>query len=66
VSLNPGPGEIPPELLDMEDVNFILRWAYGELGTEAEGSAASLDSFRPKREPAAPGTGGGNVVLPPQ
>jgi hypothetical protein len=66
VSLNPGPGEIPPELLDIEDVNFVLRWAYGELGTEAEGSAASLDSFRPKREPAVAGTGSGNVVVPAQ
>jgi hypothetical protein len=66
VSLRPGPGEIPPELLDIEDVNFILRWAYGELGTEAGGSAASLESFPAERKPAAAGAGGGNVVVPAQ
>ena len=66
ISLHPGPGEIPPELLDIEDVNFILRWAYGELGTEAEGSAASLESFRAEREPAGAGAGSGNMVLPAQ
>jgi hypothetical protein len=66
ISLNPGPGEIPPELLDIEDVNFILRWAYGELRTESEGSAASLDSFRAEREPAGVGPGGRDVVLPSQ
>jgi hypothetical protein len=52
LSINPGPGEIPPELLEIEDVNFILQWAYGELGSEVGGSAASLESFRDQREPA--------------
>jgi hypothetical protein len=66
VSLDPGPGEIPPELLDIEDVNFILRWAYGEVRTEGEGSVTSLDGFRSEREPVATGPGGGNMVLPTQ
>jgi len=66
ISLNPGPGEIPPELLDIEDVNFILRWAYGELRTEGEGGVASLDSFRSGRESAGLGPGGRDMVLPSQ
>jgi len=66
ISLSPKPGEIPPELLDIEDVNFILRWAYGELRTEGEGSIASLDSFRSERESVDTGSGGRDMVLPPQ
>jgi hypothetical protein len=58
LSLNPGPGEIPPELLEIEDVNFILQWAYGELGGTPGGSAASLDSFRDERKPASAGASG--------
>ena len=61
VSLHPGPGEISPELLDSEDVNFIIRWAYGEVGSEGRDDLAL---FRREREPAAAGAGGGDVVVP--
>jgi hypothetical protein len=63
VSMTPGPGEISPDLLDAEDVNFIIRWAYGEVGS---GGADDLLPFRAEREPAAPGAGCGGMVVPAQ
>ncbi len=62
VSAEPGPGEIPPELLDVEDVNFIIRWAYGEVGPDP--SRDDLAAFRGQRESAAVGPGGGNLAMP--
>ena len=61
VSRDPGPDEITPEMLDAEDVNFIIRWAYGEVGSEARDDLAP---FRPERPVAAAGAGGADVVLP--
>ena len=63
VSLHPGPDEIAPELLDAEDVNFIIRWAYGEVGSDARDD---LVPFRSERPIAAAGTGGPDVVVPSQ
>jgi len=61
VSRDPGPDEITPEMLDAEDVNFIIRWAYGEVGSEARDDLAP---FRPERPVAAARAGGPDVVLP--
>ncbi|HKS97518.1 MAG TPA: hypothetical protein VJV74_15495 [Terriglobia bacterium] len=61
VSLQPDAGEISPDLLDSEDVNFIIRWAYGEVGS---GARDDLVPFRAERQPAAAGAGGGDVVVP--
>jgi len=54
LSMNPGPGEISPELLDMEDANFVIRWAVGEVqgtgervqGSGGAGPANDLGTFR--------------------
>jgi len=62
VSAEPGPGEIAPELLDVEDVNFIIRWAYGEVGPDP--NRDDLAAFRGQRKPAAVGPGGRNLVMP--
>jgi hypothetical protein len=63
VSLSPGPGEIAPELLDAEDVNFIIRWAYGEVGSDARDDLAP---FRPERPVAPAGSGGPDLGVPSQ
>ncbi|MGH9358070.1 MAG: hypothetical protein ACRD06_02615 [Terriglobia bacterium] len=48
ISLSPGPGEIPPELISDEDLTFILRWAVGEVATEGldDPSVRDLATFR--------------------
>lgn len=48
VSHSPGPGEIAPEMIAAEDLNFIVRWAVGEVapGELAGSSACDLSSFR--------------------
>lgn len=48
VSLSPGPGEIPPDLIADEDLNFIIRWAMGEVTSEGrdDSSAGGLARFR--------------------
>jgi hypothetical protein len=70
LALNPREGEISPEWLAEEDLNFIIRWAVGEVAS-AGGNGSSghdLAEFRAK----APGpdssarAGGGTVSLPPQ
>ncbi len=61
LSLHPSPGEISPEWLEDEDVNFIFRWVVGEVGPD---SRDDLAAFRDKREPAAASSSGGNVVVP--
>ncbi|MGH9431172.1 MAG: hypothetical protein ACRD3T_06490 [Terriglobia bacterium] len=53
VSLTPGPDEISPDLLAIEDLNFIIRWAYGEVA--ADGS--DLAAFRSQQPSFAPGAG---------
>ncbi|HLW79355.1 MAG TPA: hypothetical protein VKU44_07125, partial [Terriglobia bacterium] len=61
VALDPGPDEISPDVLDSEDVNFIIRWAYGETGP---GGEDGLEGFRGQRTDAAPGASGSRVVVP--
>lgn len=48
VSLSPGPGEIAPEMIAGEDLNFIVRWAVGEVASEelAGSAARDLTAFR--------------------
>ncbi len=48
VSLPPGPEEISPDLLDDSDLNFIVRWAMGEVVTEA-GNSSSVADLAPFR-----------------
>jgi hypothetical protein len=70
LSLNPGADEISPEWLGEEDVNFIIRWAVGEVTADATSASGSRDlaRFRGKasgaHSPARPGSG--NVSLPPE
>ncbi|MGH9468780.1 MAG: hypothetical protein ACRD1N_00385 [Terriglobia bacterium] len=47
ISLSPGPEEIPPEAISDEDLNFIIRWAMGEVATgeAAASSAGGLARF---------------------
>lgn len=71
LSLNPGPGEISPDWLSEEDVDFIIRYAVGEVvaltpeasptGKGERGEGGDLAPFRREREPSAAGPGGGNV-----
>ncbi|HUY12398.1 MAG TPA: hypothetical protein VMX16_02055 [Terriglobia bacterium] len=53
VSLSPGPDEISPDFLSIEDLNFIIRWAYGEVA--ADGS--DLAAFRGQQPSSASGPG---------
>ncbi|HLI35047.1 MAG TPA: hypothetical protein VKW70_08375 [Terriglobia bacterium] len=48
VSLSPGPGEIPPDLISDEDLNFMIRWAMGEVASDGgdASSAGDLARFR--------------------
>lgn len=55
-SLTPKEGEISPDLLDMEDANFIVKWAYGEIITREGQEAKSLDTFREVGKPVGVGT----------
>ncbi len=59
LSLAPGANEISPEWLDEDDVNFIIRWAVGEVTTDGR----DLAEFRGKRaaDSPAPGAGSGDV-----
>ncbi|MGH9377160.1 MAG: hypothetical protein ACRD1I_00040 [Terriglobia bacterium] len=43
ISLSPGPGEIPPDLLADEDLNFIIRWAVGEVASEGSNGSPARD-----------------------
>jgi hypothetical protein len=54
LSLNPGPDEISPDMIDIEDAQFMLRWAQGEVIDEA----ASLETFRGERPTPHPGKHG--------
>lgn len=48
ISVTPGPGEIPPDLIGDDDLNFIIRWAVGEVASEGSSpsSACGLAEFR--------------------
>jgi hypothetical protein len=59
LALEPGPGEISPDLLDLEDASFVVRWAVGEVA-----EAGDLATFREDGTPAAGGAGCGDVALP--
>ena len=48
-TMNPGPGEISPDMLDMDDAQFIVSWSQGEHISTGGNEAASLDRFRGKR-----------------
>ena len=70
LSLNPGAEEISPEWLPEEDVNFIIRWAVGEVTTDPDqiGAGHDLAEFRRTAAgtPPAPGAGGGDLPLSAQ
>lgn len=71
LSLNPGPEEISPDWLSQEDVDFIIRYAVGEVvaltpdpsptGKGEGGEGGDLVPFRREREPSAAGAGGRDV-----
>jgi hypothetical protein len=60
LALDPGPGEISPDLLDLEDASFVVRWAVGEVASESD----DLAGLRRDGSPAAAGAGRGDVALP--
>ena len=60
LALEPGPGEISPDLLDLEDASFVVRWAVGEVASES----SDLATFRADGPPAASGAGRGDLALP--
>jgi hypothetical protein len=70
LSLDPGAEEISPEWLPEEDVNFIIRWAVGEVTTDGTRGSASHDLAEFRGTAAgtapAPGAGGGDLPLSAQ
>lgn len=67
ISLEPIAGEISPDLLDIEDAAFVIRWAVGEIDTAGKGGQGSANDLRPfcgGPEPVAAGSGGGHVGMP--
>lgn len=60
LTLDPGPGEISPDLLDLEDASFVIRWSVGEVASES----SDLASFRSQQSSPAGGASGRNVALP--
>jgi len=61
LSLTPGADDISPEWLAEEDVNFIIRWALGEVvgSGSADSSPHDLAQFRGKAAGAASPSGAG-------
>jgi hypothetical protein len=66
LSLNPGDGEISPEWLTEEDVNFIIRWAVGEVTAEGSGASGVRDlaEFRGKKAGVVAASRPGRRVVP--
>lgn len=62
LTLEPGPGSISPDLLDLEDATFVVRWAVGEVASEA----GDLANFCDGQASLAAGAGGRDVALPPK
>ena len=60
LTLDPGPGEISPDLLDLEDASFVIRWSVGEVA----GESGDLAAFRNNRSSPTGGASGRNVALP--
>lgn len=67
LSIDPAAGEITPDLLDIEDAAFIIRWAVGEIqGSGGQGSVNDLRPFRGEPESAASSAGGGDLGMSAQ
>ncbi|HLI30078.1 MAG TPA: hypothetical protein VKV79_03130 [Terriglobia bacterium] len=68
VSLSPGPEEISPDLISDEDLNFIIRWAMGEVVVEAadSSSVSDLAPFCGQRSSAPSEPSSSHMELPPQ
>jgi len=62
LSLAPGPGEIDPNWLPQEDIDFLVRWGMGLVTAEGE----DLGELFRKRAAARAGAHGGDVALPPE
>ena len=62
LTLEPGPGEISPDLLDLEDASFVIRWAVGEVASET----SDLAPFRNGRPSVAGRPSGRDLALPPK
>jgi len=60
LTLDPGPGEISPDLLDLEDASFVIRWSVGEVAAES----GDLAAFRSERSSPASGASRRNLALP--
>jgi hypothetical protein len=62
LSLNPAPNEISPDWLPQEDVDFIIKFAIGEVvGDPAAGGIAAFHRG-PAGAVSAPGAGGGDFL----
>jgi hypothetical protein len=61
LTLDPGPGSISPDLLDLEDATFVIRWAVGEVAADAGGDLAS---FRDGGKSPSDSSSGRNLALP--
>lgn len=57
IRLNPGPGEVDPNLITDDDLLFIVRYARGEISADGR----DLEAFRRERAVAAAGTGGKGI-----
>lgn|SRR5487761_220442 len=68
VSLSPGPEEVSPDVIADEDLNFIIRWAMGEVvaGAGNSSSVADLAPFCCERPSAATGASSSHLGLPSQ
>ncbi len=66
LSLHPGAGEISPDLLDIEDASFVIRWAVGEVTSEGGNalSVGDLAEFRGGPASTASGAGGRDLGMP--
>ncbi len=54
LSLRPGPEEISPEWLAEEDVNFIIRWAVGEVEAQVTGESGQGNECDSENSPRSP------------
>ncbi len=64
LSMAPGTNEISPEWLAEEDVNFIIRWAVGEVTPDGRGDLAEFRGARATAR-SVDSESSGDVSLPP-